>query len=183
MFNIVRFKSRPAKTAAQFGGFFSSFSLAAASALLLSACSSGDDKVSYESGGMTHTFVGGKNLEKQPFLLPIYPNATASGEVRADGSDEENSFMILSTSDPIGQVSEYYMTELKKQGWEVSRQQVMPKLFNLNASKDKLEGSIMLSTDEHNKTIINLSVAVEPQGVPKVSGEQFNPDKINPPTD
>lgn len=150
---------------------------------LLAACGSGDDKVSYQSGGMTHTFVAGKEAGKQNFLLPVYPNARATGQVQANGQEEENSFMMLSTSDPVSKVSEYYLSELKKDGWTVSQQQVLPKLVNLNARKDKLEGSIMLSEDEHNKTTINLSVAVEPEGTPEVSKEQFNPDKINPPTD
>jgi hypothetical protein len=151
--------------------------------VMLSACGSGDDKVSYQSGGLTHTFVSAKEASKQTFLLPLYPNAKTTGEVQAQGQEEQNSFMILSTSDPVDKVTEYYLTELKKSGWIVSQQQVLPALVNLNARKDKLEGSIMLSADEHKQTTINLSVAVEPEGTPELSKEQVIPDKTNPPTD
>ena len=151
--------------------------------MTLAACSGSDDKVSYQSGGMTQTFVGGKEAEKQSFLLPIYPNAKSTGEVQASSQEEQNSFRMLATSDPISKVSEYYLAELKKTGWTVSQQQVLPTLVNLNAKKDKLEGSIMLSADEHKNTTITLSVAVEPEGTPEVSKDAFNPDKINPPTD
>lgn len=150
--------------------------------MTLAACST-DDKVSYQSGGMTQTFVGGKEAAKENFLLPLYPNAKSTGEVQANGQEEQNSFRMLATSDPINKVSEFYLSELKKNGWTVSQQQVLPALVNLNAKKDKLEGSIILSADEHKNTTITLSVAVEPEGTPEVSKDTFNPDKINPPTD
>lgn len=157
--------------------------LLAVASILLASCASSEHNVSYQSGGMTHTFVGGKEAGKADFLLPIYPNAKATGEVHAKSEEEQNSFMMLSTSDPISKVSEYYLAELKKTGWTVSQQQVLPTLVNLNARKDKLEGSIMLSADDQKKVTINLSVAVEPEGTPEVSQEDFKPDAINPPTD
>jgi hypothetical protein len=60
---------------------------------------------------------------------------------------------------------------------------MLPTLVNISAKKDKLEGSIMLSGEENNKTTITLSVSVEAEGTPEVSKDKFSPDKINPPTD
>jgi hypothetical protein len=149
---------------------------------LLAACSSAE-QVSYKSGGMTHTFIAGKEANKRDFLLPIYPNSKATGEVQAQGGEDENSFRMLSSTDPISKISEFYLAELKKGGWKVSQQTVLSTLVNITAKKDKLEGSVMLSSDEHNRTTINLSVSVETEGTPEVSKESFSPDKFNPPTD
>ncbi len=148
----------------------------------VSSCSS-PEQVSYQSGGMTQTFVAGKDAGKGNFLLPVYPNAKASGEVSAKGGDEQNSFMILASSDPVDKIAEFYKAELKKDGWTVSQQQMLPELVNLTAKKDKLDGSVMLSSDGKGNTSINLSVSVEPEGTPQLSTEDFIPDKLNPPTD
>jgi hypothetical protein len=150
--------------------------------ILLGACSAGE-QVSYQSGGMTHTFIAGKDANKGNFALPVYPNARATGEVQAKSKDDENSFRMLTSSDPLSKISEFYLAELKKNGWKVSQQTVLPTQVNISARKDKLEGSIMLSGDEHNKTSITLSVSVESEGIPEVSREVFAPDKVNPPTD
>ncbi len=149
--------------------------------MTLAACSS-SEQVSYQSGGMTQTFVAAKDAE-HGFLLPIYPNSKPTGEVQAKSQEEQNSFMMLSSPDPVKTIAEYYKAELAKQGWTVSQQQMLPTLVNMSAKKDKLEASIMLSADEANKTSITLSIGVEPEGTPEVSKEIFTPDKINPPTD
>lgn len=151
--------------------------------ILLCACSGGGQEVSYESGGMTHKFTDGKDATKAPFLLPIYPNAKATGEVQSEGNGDDNSFMMLSSTDPVSKVAEYYKSELQKQGWTVNQQQMLPNLVNMSAKKEKLDGSIMLSGDDSNKTTINLSVSVAQEGTPEVSKDDFSPDKLNPPTD
>lgn len=151
--------------------------------IFLSACTSAE-QVSYKSGGMTHTFVAGKDVNKQNFMLPIYPNSRATGERQAQSGQDENTFRMLSSPDPIGKISEFYLSELKKDGWKVTQQMVLPALVNISARKDKLEGSIMLSRDDHSKTtVITLSVGVESDGVPEMSKENSSPDKANPPTD
>jgi len=150
--------------------------------MLLAGCTSAE-QVSYQSGGMTQTFVAGKEAGKQNFLLPIYPNATVTGEVQAQSKEDQNSFRMLSSDDSVNKISEFYQAELKKDGWTVEPKSVLPNLVNIGAKKDKLDGSIMISGDEHNKTSVNLSVSVEAEGTPEVSKENFSPDKINPPTD
>jgi hypothetical protein len=150
--------------------------------MMLAACTSAS-QVSYQSGGMTQTFTAGKEAGKQDFLLPIYPNATATGEVQAASKEDQNSFRMLTSDDPVNKISEFYLAELKKNGWKVNQQSVLPTLVNISAKKEKLDGSIMISGDEHNKTSINLSVSVEAEGTPEVSKDSFSPDKINPPTD
>lgn len=153
------------------------------SILLITSCSSNQEEVSYQSGGMTQTFVAGKDAGGKQFLLPIYPNAKPSGEVQAKSEEEQNSFMMLSSTDPVSKIAEYYKTELKNNGWTIGQQQMLPELVNINAKKDKLEGSIMVSSDGKDKTSISLSVNVEPEGTPEVSKDDFTPDKLNPPTD
>ncbi|MBX9686021.1 MAG: hypothetical protein K2X27_04925 [Candidatus Obscuribacterales bacterium] len=158
------------------------FSVFAVASILLAACSSGE-QVSYQSGGMTHTFKTGQTNKGINFALPVYPNAKASGEVQSQDHEEQNSFLLLSSSDPLSKISEYYLSELKKEGWTITQQQVQDSLANISAKKDKLEGSVMLSADGNSSTTINLSVSTEEEGVPEVSKEEYTPDKLNPPTD
>jgi len=152
------------------------------SCTFLFACTS-SEQVSYQSGGMTQTFVAGKETNSEKFLLPIYPNSKATGEVQAQSKEDQNSFRMLTSPDSVDKIAEFYKTELKKDGWTVGQQSVLPNLVNISAKKEKLDGSIMLSGDEHDKTTINLSVSVEAEGTPEVSKDSFSPDKINPPTD
>lgn len=154
------------------------------STMLLCSCSSSQE-VSYKSGGMTQTFVAGKDTisAEKNFLLPIYPNSKPTGEVQAKGEEEQNSFMMLTSPDAVPKVAEFYQAELKKAGWEIHQNQMLSELVNLSAKKDKLEGSIMISSDGKNQTSISLSVNVEPEGTPEVSKDEFVPDKLNPPTD
>lgn len=149
--------------------------------LLITSCSQ-SEQVSYESGGMTQTFVAKKDAGKN-FLLPIYPGATPTGETLGKGTDEENAYLMLSSADPVEKVAEFYKKELKDNGWTIGQQQMVPELVNIQAKKEKLEGSVMISADGKDKTSISLSVSVEPEGTPEVSKEDFTPDKINPPTD
>ncbi len=52
---------------------------------LLSGCSK-EGSVSFNSGGMTHTFSEGKDAVPKDFSLPVYPGATATGSVSAEGT-------------------------------------------------------------------------------------------------
>ena len=149
--------------------------------LLITSCSSAE-QVSYQSGGMTQTFVAGRDAGGTSFLLPIYPGAKPTGEVQGKSDEDQNSYLILISSDPVNKIAEFYKKELKDKGWTIGQQQMLPELVNIQAKKDKLDGSIMISADGKN-TSISLSVSVEPEGTPEVSKEDFNPDKINPPTD
>ena len=68
---------------------------------LLGGCSK-EGAVTFNSGGMTHTFAEGKDATPKDFILPIYPGATTTGSVSAEGTDQEESkFLMLSTSDTL----------------------------------------------------------------------------------
>jgi hypothetical protein len=103
--------------------------------------------------------------------------------VQAQSKEDQNSFRMLTSPDSVDKIAEFYKVELKKDGWVVGQQSVLPNLVNISAKKEKLDGSIMLSGEDHDKTTINLSVSVEADGTPEVSKDSFSPDKINPPTD
>lgn len=148
---------------------------------MLAACSKSSE-VSFQSGGVTHTFAEGGDATKQGFILPIYPGAKASGGVEAKDSSESSHFLLLNSTDPVAKISEYYQNELKKQGWQVTQQQMLPALVNIGAKKEELEASVMISGEDKN-TSITLSVSRAPEGTPAVTDQVFTPDKLNPPTD
>lgn len=80
---------------------------------MISGCSN-DGAVSFNSGGMTQSFAEGKDSVPKDFILPVYPGATATGSVSADGNDQEQSkFLMLSSTDSLDKVSEYYQSSLK----------------------------------------------------------------------
>lgn len=149
--------------------------------VLLASCSNSSE-VSFQSGGMTHTFAEGTDATKQGFQLPVYPGATPSGGVSNTGKEEASSFLLLSSPDAVNKISEFYQQQLKKDGWEVTATQVMPELMNIAAKKGELEASVMIS-GETKGTTITLTVSREPEGTPAVGNEQYTPDKLNPPTD
>ncbi len=152
------------------------------SALVFSACSQSPE-VSYHSGGMTHTFAEGKGAVPDNLPVPVYPGATPSGSVSVQGSDDEDSkFVLLSSTDPVNKIADYYQEELKKAGWTVVSTQVLPALVNLAAKKQDLEASVMLSGDGQ-KTSISISVNKESKVTPVPTSQTFTPDKLNPPTD
>lgn len=159
---------------------FFAFTIISAS-LLLSACSQ-SQQVSYQSGGMTQTWEGGKEAEKT-FALPIYPNSKAAGGVKAEGNEDSSEFVILNSSDPVNKVADYYKSELEKQGWKVSRIEPAPNLVNMTALKPGHEASVMVSLDDKDKTSITLAVSKESEGIPQVTDQNYTPDKLNPPTD
>lgn len=152
------------------------------SALLLVACGSSEKQVSFDSAGMTHTMAEGESVKKNDFPLPVYPNAQPTGSVSAKGTDEHSSFMMLSSSDSLSKVSEFYSEKLKEDGWTVNATTSMPNMVNISASKKDLEGNVMVGLDS-DKTTITLAVSKEPATIPDVTGQTYTPDKINPPTD
>ncbi len=151
------------------------------SCLLLAACNKSSE-VSFQSGGMTQTFAEGGDATKQGFLLPIYPGATPSGGVEAKGNAESSHFLLLNSPDPVNKISDFYQQQLKKDGWAITQQQMLPDLVNFAAKKDQLEASVMVSGEDKTSSI-TLSVSRAPEGTPEVSDQTFTPDKLNPPTD
>ena len=146
----------------------------------LSACNSGQ-QVSYNSGGMTHTWEDSKDAAKD-FPLPIYPNSKPSSAIKASGDGDNSEFMILISPDPVKTVVQYYSDELPKKGWKVSSLE-SPNSVNMTAVKEGQQAGIMVSLDDKNQTSITLAMSDEPEGVPKVTDPNYVPDTLNPPTD
>ena len=153
---------------------------------IVSGC--GDNNaVSFNSGGMTHTFAEGKDSVPKDFVLPVYPGATATGSVSADGTDQEQSkFLMLSTTDPMDKVSEYYQSALKDKGWTIDKVDAdQPKIVSITAHTKQMDGNIFLA-DDGGKTTISLSAGKSgdtSKEDAESQSENYSPDKANPPTD
>jgi hypothetical protein len=136
---------------------------------------------------MTHTMAEGKDAVPKDFPLPLYAGAVPTGSVSAQGADDEQTkYLILSTSDSIDKVSEYYQGELKNTGWNIENVQVTPKLVSISATKkDKDLDSNVLIADDGGKTTISLqsTKSVEIKKEDEEPTENFSPNKVTPPTD
>jgi hypothetical protein len=130
---------------------------------------------------MTHTWEDGKDAAKN-FPFPIYPNSKPSSALKAAGDGDSSEFMILSSPDPVKKIVQFYTEELGKQGWKVSTMEA-PNSVNLTAVKEGQQAGVMVSLDDKNQTSITLALSDEPEGVPKVTDENYTPDTLNPPTD
>lgn len=161
-------------------------SLTASTSVLLAACGTQEKQVSYQSGGMTQTFAEGQNAVPKDFSLPVYPNATPTGSVSADGNSQEQSqFLMLSTTDSIDKVSDFYQDKLKDAGWTIDKVDTDPKIININAHKDKLEANVIIA-DDSGKTTISVSSAKTgdtSKEDAQSKSDDFSPNKLNPPTD
>src|SRR3990167_2475852 len=151
---------------------------------LLTACTSSKKEVSFQSGGMTHTFAEGQGSVPSGFPLPVYPGSATTGSVSAEGAKdvEQTKFLMLSSADPVEKVSTFYQSQLKASGWTVESVQTFPKLVSISASRADLESNIMVSADI-NKTTISLSVSknVALEGPESASSGVYMPDKLTPP--
>jgi hypothetical protein len=152
--------------------------------ILLCACSPAKE-VSFKSAGVTQTFSQGTMAISPDFKDYIYPDATTSGSVSADGeNNEESKFLMLSSKSPIESVSKWYRDKFKSENWKIANQQEQPKLISITGSKDKTELSVMI-TEDNNNTSISLSLAKQVDGNynDDKNGENFVPNKDTPPTD
>jgi hypothetical protein len=155
-------------------------------ACLTHGCSK-EGAVTFNSGGMTHTFAEGKDAVPKDFILPMYPGATTTGSVSAEGTDQEESkFLMLSTSDTLEKVSEFYQNSLKDKGWTVDKVDTdAPKVVSISAHLKDTEANVMLA-DDAGKTTISLSagkVGDTSKEDSESNSENYKPDKLNPPTD
>jgi hypothetical protein len=154
--------------------------------LVVFASGCGNDKeVTYKSSGMTQTLSEGKQSVPKDFQLPLYPGATATGSVSAEGDREEQAkFVILSTSDSIEKVSDFYQEELKKSGWSVDNIQNLGKLVSISVNQKGIDGNVNISDDSGKTTIsLELNKATETKKEDEEPAENFSPDKVTPPTD
>lgn len=158
--------------------------------LSLSGCSEPQKVVSFKAGGMTHSFAEGNDSVPKDFPLPVYPGATATGSISAEGQgDEQSKFSMLSSKDDIHKVSDYYQQELKGKGWTVDDVQPSDNLISITAHSKDLQANVMLSADEDKQTTISLSVSKSSDATTsaddaEAATENFTPQKTAPvPTD
>jgi hypothetical protein len=153
-------------------------------AILLCACGSAKE-VSFKSGGVTQTFSQGPSNNPSDSQNYIYPGATASGSVSAEGENEEQSkFIMLSTQSSMATVSKWYKEKFSSDNWKIVNEQEQPKLVSITGAKDNSEMSVMIS-DDNGKTNISLSLAkqVDSNYADDTKNENFVPNKDTPPTD
>jgi hypothetical protein len=160
--------------------------IATACAATLAGC--GNDKEAvYKSGGMTHTLAEGKDAIPKDFPLPLYPNASSTGSVSAQGAgDEQTKYLMISTPDSLDKVSEYYQGELKNTGWEVGQVETSPKLVSISATKKSqdLDSNVMIAEDGGKTTIsLQSTKSVEIKKEDEEPSENYTPNKVTPPTD
>ncbi len=154
--------------------------------ILLAGCGAGNKEISFTSGGMTHTFAEGQGSIPKDFPLPIYPKATTTGSVSAQGGDdaERSRFLMLSSTDPADRVSAFYVDQLKSRGWKVDTRQRTGNLVNLSAAREDMDANVMVSS-EGGKTTISLAVSKgSAEGAAPVEDpSKYEPSKVTPPTD
>jgi hypothetical protein len=139
---------------------------------------------SFESGGVNHKFSSGETTDTKDFPITIYPQANPIGANQTSGDADDNSrFLMLATSDPVEKVREFYVDALKNGGWVVNETVRQTTLVNLGATKNDSDASVMISANADGKTTISMAVSKKTEGIPKLSGHAFTPDKMNPPTD
>lgn len=150
----------------------------------LSGCGSNEKEVTFKSGGITQTFTDGTSTKTQDFPLPIYPNAKPTGEVQASNDGDENSkFLMLASNDKVEDITNFYDSKLKSDGWTVNTKLKEPQLVNLSATKNDLDASVMVSADADGKATISIAISKQSNDAPKATGKVFTPDNLNPPTD
>jgi hypothetical protein len=153
----------------------------------LTSCGN-QQEVSFKSGGMTHTFAEGKAAIPKDFDKLVYPEASTTGSVSAEGDNdqEQSKFLMLSSNDPTDQISKWYQDQLKAASWSVDKVETASKIVSISGHKTNLEINVMIA-QEGPKTSISLSLGKPLDGAAEekdsTSNENYTPDKVTPPTD
>jgi len=167
------------KSAAKFAIF------ALAPLLALTGCGS-QQEVSFKSGGMTHTFAEGKAAIPKDFDKLVYPEASTTGSVSAEGDNdqEQSKFLMLSSYDQAEQISKWYQDALKSSSWSLDKVETASKIVSISGHKANLEINVMIA-QEGAKTSISLSLGkqLDSSAEEKDSTENYSPDRVTPPTD
>jgi len=168
------------KLAANFAFFALAISIA------LTSCGN-QQEVSFKSGGMTHTFAEGKAAIPKDFDKLVYPEASTTGSVSAEGDNdqEQAKFLMLSSNDPTEQISKWYQDQLKATEWSVDKVETASKIVSISGHKSNLEINVMIA-QEGPKTSISLSLGKPLDGAgdeKDSSSDNYTPDKVTPPTD
>jgi hypothetical protein len=154
--------------------------------LSLSACGS-NKEVSFDSGGMTHTMRIGAGSVPEDLKELVYPGATASGSQAANDdnkdSNDHSKYLNLSSSDSIEKVTSWYEGALKKEGWNIEKNETMGNLVSISGTLKDAEVAINIA-DDSGKTSIIVNKSTSLGGIPdEEQVENFKPNKDVPPTD
>jgi hypothetical protein len=153
--------------------------------LSLTAC--GNEKsVTYNSGGMTHTFSEGEKGIPKDLSVLIYPGAEIAGSTSAEDKDGEHAaFVSLSTPDNLERVSDWYESSLQKNGWKIDNQDTsQPSIVSISGHQKDVEINVLVAQDA-NKTTISVSEGKSGEGdaVDEEEIEKFQPNSVTPPTE
>jgi len=153
--------------------------------LSISACNNGE--VSYKSGGMQQTSQSGTGSVPNDLKSLVYPGATASGAQTAleDSKDatDYSKYLQLSSSDSIEEVSQWYENKLKKEGWNIEKNEQMAKTICIEGRMKEAEISITVA-DDAGKTNIIVSKSASSGAIPDdETVENYKPSKEVTPTD
>lgn len=158
-------------------------------AMLLVGCN--DGQVSYKSGGMNHTSQSGDARVPSDLSSLVYPGATISG---AQTAQEENGggnkelgdyakFLQLVTSDSIEEVSQWYEERLKKESWNIEKNEQMARAVYIEGRMKEAELSVTISDDSGHTSII-VSKSASSGAIPDDEAvENYKPSKEVTPTD
>lgn len=150
----------------------------------LASCSAQDKNATFKSGGMTQTFAEGKDSIPKDLSELVYPGSTPTGSVTAeDDAKEMSKYMLLSSSDSIEQVGNWYQEKLQKQGWAIDSTQTMPKIISISGHLKDVEINVTVG-DDGGKTTISLQQGRSVDApADEESIENFTPNQVTPPTD
>ncbi len=154
--------------------------------LVSSICACSNSKqVVFKSGGLVETSTEGKTAIPKEFENYVFPDATTSGSVAAEGDNQEQSkFLMLSSKSSLDIVSKWYREKLKSDQWKITNILDQAKLISITGRKNNTELNVML-TEDNNATSISLSFAEQLDNVENDENnhENFTPNKDVPPTD
>lgn len=154
-------------------------------ALSLSACNNGE--VSYQSGGMKHTSQAADGSIPDDLKNLIYPDSTTSGVQTAQEEGKDSSdyskYLQLSSTDSIEKCSQWYEQVLKKEGWNIEKNEQQSKTICIEGRMKEAEINVTLA-DEAGKTTIIVSKSASSGAIPdEESVENYKPSKEVTPTD
>ena len=164
---------------------FHCLSLLLVSGLMLSACQMGD--VSYTANNMKHTSSTAAGTVPDDLKSLIYPGATTSGAQTAQeqGKDagDYSKYLQMVSSDAVEKVALWYEQVLKKEGWNIEKNEQMSKTICIEGRMKEAEISITLA-DDAGKTNIIVSKSASSGAIPDEEAvENYKHSKEVTPTD
>jgi hypothetical protein len=120
-----------------------------------------EDRVTIETDDGVATIAGGEGMlvAEFPDDFPLYKDAdieTSTYFGASDGRDQV--YVLLSTGDPVGDVYDWYKSELGQAGWEITQDAKMTtgdgEMAQLAAESDDREAALMINSDGGETQIV-----------------------------